>query len=87
MNIKKKYKCPCCNNYTLENEPPGSFEICPVCFWEDDNVQFLYQDYEGGANDISLNKARDNYKKFGAILEEHVASVRLPYENEKKTKI
>ena len=35
-----KHKCVCCGNYTINEEPPGTFEICPVCFWEDDNVQF-----------------------------------------------
>ena len=30
----KKYKCPCCGYYTLEDEE-GHFDICPVCFWED----------------------------------------------------
>jgi len=59
-----KYKCPCCENYTLSNEPPGTFEICPVCSWEDDNVQFDDPNYEGGANHICLNDARENYKKW-----------------------
>ena len=30
-----KNKCPCCGCYTLE-EDYGSYEICPVCFWEED---------------------------------------------------
>ena len=30
----KKYPCPCCEQYTLDEEPPGTFEICEVCDWE-----------------------------------------------------
>ena len=54
----KKYKCPCCENLTLSEEPPGTFEICSLCGWEDDEVQFIDPDYEGGANKLSLNQAR-----------------------------
>ncbi|SCP95809.1 CPCC family cysteine-rich protein [Anaerobium acetethylicum] len=59
-----KYKCPCCGNYTLAEEPPGTYEICMVCEWEDDRSQFLDPDYRGGANRLSLNEARRNYEKF-----------------------
>lgn len=34
----KKYTCPCCGYKTLEEEVRGSYEICPICFWEDDSV-------------------------------------------------
>lgn len=30
----KKYKCLCCGYRTLEAH--GEYDICPVCFWEDD---------------------------------------------------
>jgi hypothetical protein len=30
--------------------PPGSYEICPVCFWDDDLVQLRWPTYAGGAN-------------------------------------
>jgi len=56
-----KYKCPCCGNNTLEEEPPGTYEICKVCKWEDDEIQFKNPDYEGGANKISLDEARRIY--------------------------
>lgn len=78
----KKYKCVCCGYYTMESEPPGTFEICPVCFWEDDGVQYEDPDYEGGANGISLNKARENYKKIGAISEKYLENVRKPFNDE-----
>lgn len=78
----KKYECPCCKYSTLDEKPPGTFEICPVCYWEDDNVQYDDPDYEGGANDVSLNKARENYIKFGAVSQEYVTRVRKPFNEE-----
>jgi hypothetical protein len=47
------YPCPACGFRTF-SLPPGSFEICPVCRWEDDNVQFTCQEMASGANDRSL---------------------------------
>jgi hypothetical protein len=82
MNNKKKYKCPCCGYYTLDYGP-GHFDICPVCYWEDDNIQADDPTYWGGANVISLNEARENYKKFGASEECFLDSVRPPTEEEK----
>ena len=73
-----KFQCPCCGHLTLGENPPGTFEICPVCFWEDDNVQFDDPDFDGGANTVSLNTARENYKKFGAITPEDAKHARKP---------
>lgn len=82
MFKKTKYLCPCCGYRTLD-DGPGRFDICPVCYWEDDIIQYDKPDYEGGANDISLNQARKNYKKIGAISEEYLNDVRPPLEDEK----
>lgn len=79
----KKYACPCCSYNTLSEKAPGTFEICPVCYWEDDNVQYDDPDYEGGANNVSLNKARKNFVKISAISQEYVTQVRQPLKEEK----
>jgi hypothetical protein len=79
---KKKYKCPCCEFKTLDS-PQGFFDICPVCYWEDDNIQRNDPNYKGGANDISLNDARQNYKNIGAMSSEYLIYVRPPLEDEK----
>ncbi len=76
-NETKKYKCACCGCYTME-EPSGSFEICPVCFWEDDKTQNNDPEYTGGANKVCLNEARKNYDIFGACTESAVPFVRIP---------
>ncbi len=52
------YACPCCEQLTLEEKPPATFEICSQCRWEDDNVQFHDPNVRGGANTESLNDAR-----------------------------
>ncbi|HRI09165.1 MAG TPA: CPCC family cysteine-rich protein [Nannocystaceae bacterium] len=45
-----KYACPCCRCLTLDEAPGGTYKICAVCYWEDDQIQFRDHDYEGGAN-------------------------------------
>jgi len=57
---------------------PGSFVICPVCFWEDDDVQLEDPDFSGGANRPSLNQARTNYQNFRAKDEQARPHVRPP---------
>jgi hypothetical protein len=55
--------CPCCDNRTLSDA--GNYDICLICFWEDDPIQRDDLDYEGGANKISLRQARKNFLEFG----------------------
>lgn len=76
------FPCPCCCFLTLGEQPPGTFEICPVCGWEDDRVQFDDESYQGGANGISLQQARRNYAKFGAVATPIANHVRKPTPDE-----
>ncbi len=59
MNPNKQ--CSCCGQYTLEKD--SIFEICKVCGWQDDGLQNDNPDYKGGANKMSLNEAKEAYKK------------------------
>lgn len=54
--------CPCCGNQVFSE--CGSYEICPVCHWEDDPIQLRDPDYAGGENAISLNSARNKWIKM-----------------------
>ncbi len=72
----KKYTCPCCGHMVF-NSPPGSFEICPICFWEDDIVQLRYVNVRG-ANKVSLIDGQKNYIDFGACMRDLVDYVRKP---------
>ena len=82
-NTFGKYKCPCCGFYTLNSKAENTFQLCPVCYWEDDGVQFNDPNYEGGANQVCLNQAKENFMLFGAIEERFKDCVRLPLDDEK----
>jgi len=70
------YACWCCGHRTLPEEPPGTFTLCPVCFWEDDVALGL--DRAGGANSVSLREARANFERYGACDEAARPHVRPP---------
>jgi hypothetical protein len=40
------------------DEPPGSYNICAMCGWEDDHVQLAHPRMRGGANRESLFEAQ-----------------------------
>jgi hypothetical protein len=81
LEENEKYRCPCCGYKTLD-PPPRGFEMCEVCFWVDNAMQFDDPDYKGGANPVSLNEARANFRKFGAKSEVHIGFTRPPTEDE-----
>jgi lysophospholipase L1-like esterase len=56
-----RFACPCCGYLTLSERPPGTYQICDICFWEDDYVQSADPDYEGGANRESLRQAQEAF--------------------------
>ncbi len=76
------FACPCCANLTLRKLPPGTYEICPVCYWEDDPIQYNDPTFEGGANKICLNEAKKNYTKFSAVEKRYLNNVRKPLPEE-----
>lgn len=65
LGMALRYPCVCCGHLTMD-DPPGSHQICPVCFWEDDVVQLRWPDYTGGANKPSLREAQRNFQRYGA---------------------
>ncbi|SDH93385.1 CPCC family cysteine-rich protein [Pseudomonas panipatensis] len=69
------YTCPCCGHFSF-NDAPGSYEICPICFWEDDYTQLCFPDARGGANTVSLIEAQVNYVQWGACEKHLQAQVR-----------
>ncbi len=66
----------------MEFEYTNTFQICPICYWEDDGEQFFNPDSHDGANKVSLNQAKLNYLKYGAILEKYIGKTRKPREDE-----
>jgi hypothetical protein len=76
--IEVRYRCPCCLYKTLE--APGTLQLCPVCWWEDDG-----QEDEDASEvrltvngQLSLNQARSNYRQFGAAHPRFLPYVRKP---------
>ena len=71
--------CPCCGYKTMMRPvggTHGTYDICPVCFWEDDGIQLADPDYEGGANRPSLRQAQQNFIAFGACEERLIECVK-----------
>lgn len=82
-----KYQCLCCGNYTLTEKPEGNYDICPVCFWEDDPLAAANPDEACSCNRVSLHQARRNYAEFGACSKDMLSHVRPPLEEEKNREV
>lgn len=75
------YRCPCCHFLTLEER--GGYDICGVCFWEDDGQDDPYADGDrGGPNPCSLSEARVNFQQSGSCHPRYVSYVRSPLPRE-----
>lgn len=84
--VIEKFACPCCGYKTFNNRPDGSYDICLVCFWEDDPIQLKDPDYEGGANNVSLRQGQKNFIAFGACEKDLIQNVRKATEEEQRDK-
>ncbi|MDD6683258.1 MAG: CPCC family cysteine-rich protein [Clostridiales bacterium] len=62
MNTPETNKCPVFGKTELQD-----FEICSVCDWENEHHQMDHPDFGGGANNMSLNEAREAYKNGNKI--------------------
>ncbi len=82
--VETRYACPCCGHMTYLEEPIGTYDICPVCYWEDDPVQSNNPDYAGGANIVSLREAQQNFITYGYCEERVKGHVRKPTSDEPK---
>lgn len=82
MDLTKAYRCPCCRFKTLFGR--AAFEICKVCFWEDDGQDDQDADIvRGGPNDsLSLRRERVNVAEFGACEGRSVSNIRKPLPDE-----
>lgn len=76
------HPCACCGFLTISFPSGDTYEICPVCFWEDDNFQNYDVDNKGGANEISLREAKQNFSKFGVSDLQFIKYVRRPTQDE-----
>ena len=63
-NSGAAHQCPACDYFTLPTR--GQYEICPICFWEDDGIDLDRPDAISGPNHLSLREARANFQEIGA---------------------
>lgn len=72
--MENPLQCPCCDYFTLPTR--HDYEICPICFWEDEGVDVDEPDEESAANHgLNLRQARANFQAIGACepsMLEHV---------------
>jgi hypothetical protein len=69
-------RCLCCGFRTISK--PEAFELCEVCWWQDDGQDDSDADEIRGTvnGKLSLSGARRNFKSFGAADERFVSHVR-----------
>jgi len=77
------FPCPCCECLTLIEL--GDYELCPVCFWEDDPYQSADPELVDGANGYSLVSARESYAAIGSSHPIYARRVRGPRPTELPT--
>ena len=78
MPSESRHACLCCGYRTLSIPPPGTREICPICYWEDAETDECWE----RSNDVTLIEAQRNYQQFGASERQWITEVRDPADHE-----
>ena len=79
-----RFPCPCCG-HSVHSNPPGSYDICEICDWEDDALELEFATtLDGGANGLTLFQAQLNYADFGACERRSSNNVRLPQSSDRR---
>ena len=67
-------QCDCCDYFTI---PDGNdYEICPICFWEQDAFGISEPDQPSGPNHgLSLREGRKNFISLGACAAQFKTNV------------
>ena len=69
--VERLSRCPCCHYKSLAGR--GSYDICPVCFWEDDGSDD--PNHYSLPNGMRLEEAQSNFHRCGASSERARPSV------------
>lgn len=73
-----KYTCKCCGYKTLDSI--GEYQICPVCYWEDD--PYFNVKMDSGSNNMSLLQGQLNYMRDGYCSSQAAKYVRKAKKDE-----
>ena len=66
VGVPAAFPCACCG-FLVFSEPLGSYDICPVCDWEDDALQLEFATtLAGGANRLTLAEAQARFQSAPA---------------------
>ncbi|WP_081986669.1 CPCC family cysteine-rich protein [Chitinibacter sp. ZOR0017] len=72
--MNKLVQCDCCDYFSILSGE--GYEICPICFWEQDYFGIEEPDTPSGANHgLSIREGRANFQNYGACTPELVKSV------------
>lgn len=72
------YPCPVCGYFTFV-EPPGSYDVCAVCGWEDDALQLEFAtSLSGGANPHTLAETQERFLRAEARMARRHEGSRVP---------
>jgi len=56
------FPCPCCSYRTLKSH--GEYDICPICYWEDDGNDEAGLSVYSIPNHMTLAEAKEKFKKL-----------------------
>jgi len=62
----KAYPCACCGHMAFERQP-GSYDVCPICWWEDDEVQLRPNWWNFGGPNKPIRVAQWKYQRRGQL--------------------
>ncbi len=76
--------CPCCGYLTIPNRGDALAYICPVCKWEIDLFISSTDEPSDQNRSLTLSQARQNYRAYGACVQEFRTLCRPPKDFEKE---
>ncbi|XHC26434.1 MAG: CPCC family cysteine-rich protein [Phycisphaerales bacterium] len=62
------YFCPLCGIKAIDTKPPRSYDICPVCYWEDESDPREGECGPAGANEYPIGVAFRFWREFGTYF-------------------
>jgi hypothetical protein len=77
---QRKHPCPACGYCTLPDR--YDWDICPVCFWEDDVLETNNDPSSPANHGMLLSDAQANFLLYGAVTLDMKKHVRPPTPDE-----